>query len=70
MLADNERLQQSLLEYFDYLFVEKEKPVGAGTRLLAAQGWQVPRLFHAGRSLLLPQVSMALQGWHRLHPGS
>jgi hypothetical protein len=53
----------ALREFFDYLYIEKQRPVGAGTKLVAAFGWELPRLYHGGRLLKLPRASMALQGW-------
>ena len=66
--ARNELLEDALLEYMDHLFLDLTMPVHAGTHLIAAVAYHVPRLFHMGRRNLLPRVSLALQGWQRLHP--
>ena len=50
-------------------YLDLERQVGEGTKLLASLGGGFPRYARAGRRDLLPQACRALQALQRLHPG-
>ena len=60
-------LEMSLLEYFDTQFMLGED-IGHGLKLLAALGHFRPELRRLARTLALPRVKIALQGWQRVAP--
>ena len=62
-------LEPVILEYFDHLYLEHRKDSTHGPKLLAALGFQYPQYRQLPKTILLPTVMMALQGWLKAHPG-
>ena len=67
---DDQLLEEVLLEYMDHMCINLELKVSAGTKMIAALGWKVPRFRRLQKTGLLPGVSAALQGWNKTLPES
>jgi len=70
IITDLEDLDEALVEFFDIQYLDWGRTSGAGCKLLAALAFSFPTALRAVvRQRRLPHVSLALQGWKRLHPG-
>jgi hypothetical protein len=70
LTTDLEDLDEALVEFFDIQYLDWGRTSGAGCKLLAALAFSFPTALRAVvRQRRLPHVSLALQGWKRLHPG-
>ena len=62
-------VEQVMLEYIDYLMVDKLAAPEEGSKLVASVGHIFPRFYREAKYGMLRRVGRALKGWTKVMPG-
>ena len=68
LVTQTAMLDETVVEYFDHLYLDLQQPVSSGTAFLAALGDAYPAYTKLMKNATLPLSSRAIQGWRKLHP--